>query len=278
MQKLLTAASTLEKLAEGEEVDPKALRDLAKSIREADASVKSEMEEAKGGKGEQPGDISGGSGAGSDDELEKNGSSDVKVGLDQLGEAGVDNFGGKKAPPFKKGGTADDPDNDGDADGDDDNDGDGKKTVTVTESNKDGKGNLREADVIELKAKYPSIYAVALREATSTVGSDIKKLQTENSSLRAEKLIRESLGIGRRKLTESKLPEGAFDRMLQQMVGLTESEMDDVIAAESKYLESVGLIGSGKRVGGNGERITVLRESGDVATTTNAVLAGLTGD
>lgn len=256
MKALLDTAARLEKLAEGEEVDPSLLKELAKGLRESDAEITKGAGKAGGTEG-------------SDDMLDgKRGTKDNKVGLNE----------GKKPEGETQDGDATDAGdgetNDGDADTDDDQQNNGGKGE-MTESKNGTVTSLREAD---LRKKYPSIFAAALREARGVVQTDVKKLKAENEELKAERSIRESLVAARTKLKESKIPEGGFDRMLQMLVGTADNEMDDIIAAEERYLESIGVLDKGgKRIGGNGERSTTIRES-DVKTTTKAVLAGLTGD
>jgi hypothetical protein len=245
MNKLLDAASKLEKLAEGEQVDPADLKQLAKTIRESNGAAASEA-------------------AGDVDDLSKKGSSDNKVGLNEK-DVKVDVDG--------------DGDDDSTPEGDTDEDVQPPKkkddAATAKESAAAQRGGLRESVTLdELKTKFPSLYQAALREAQASVSNDVTKLRNENAQLKAKDSIRESIALAKGKLSESKIPEGGFDRMLQQMIGLSGSEMDDVISAEERYLESVGLIGA-RRVGGNGERVGIMRGS-DVQSTTAQVLAGLT--
>jgi hypothetical protein len=256
MKALLDTAARLEKLAEGEEVDPATLKLLAKGLRESDAEITKGAGKAAGTEG-------------SDDMLDgKRGTKDNRVGL---------NEGKKPEGGETQDGDADD-EGDGGTDGgdaDSKGDGEGGEDGQMTESQRGTVTNLREAD---LRKKYPSIFAAALREARTVVQGDVHKLRSENEVLRAEKAIRESLSVAKTKLKESKIPEGGFDRMLQVLVGTADSEMDDIISAEERYLESIGVLEKGgKRIGGNGERTTSMRES-DVKTTTQAVIAGLTGD
>ena len=143
------------------------------------------------------------------------------------------------------------------------------------------KGNLLENESdADLRKKYPSLYAAALREAQKNNGdSSDEKLNSalkENATLRAQNDLRESSDIAKKLLRESKSPEGAIGRTLSQMIGHTESEMRDIVKNEEQFLESIGYKHEQKRVEGNGERANINIRESDAKVRTNALLDGVT--
>jgi hypothetical protein len=129
-------------------------------------------------------------------------------------------------------------------------------------------GNLSEAE--RLQRDHPSIYQAALAEAQRVVGGTTDN-DKELAQLRAEKLMRESSELGRRKLSESGLPEATFDRILVDLLGMSAAEMDARIAAESRYLEAAGV--ERKRAAGAGEKLQLREAAGSALT--NELIAGV---
>ena len=181
---------------------------------------------------------------------------------------------------------AEDATDDGADEGDENADGTKKKKMMMDEAAKKkqesastGKGNLNESDA-ELKAKYPSLFAAALREAQKVNGDSTDErtsaILKENAELRAQHDLRESSDIAKKLLRESKIPEGAFARTLSAMIGHTESEMKDILVNEERFLESIGYKHEAKRVEGNGERANVNIRESDSTKRTNALLDGVT--
>lgn len=262
--KMIDAATQLEQLAEGEEIDPSVLRGLARTIREAQGDVDDTSK--KGDKKTDPNaDL---------DEAEKN-----------LAEGKMPDFIKKKINAKKDGeDKADDPMQES---ADPCWDGfemagtkmKGGKSVPncipSKESASEGKGNLTESQA-ELKAKYPLIFAAAqasLLESGAT--DDLTKLRKRNAELEAAQSMRESIGLAKTKLKESSLPEGAFEDTLRLMVGRSASEMDDVIKSREAFVESLG--GNLKRAsGGNGGSIRLTESKSN--DNTAALLVGVVED
>jgi len=246
------AAAQLDKFAEGESVDPTDLKAIATFLKESkDKSMKDDLEEGKGGKKADDGEQS------TDDDA------------DDMKEA-------------KKSKEAEKVDTDGDNDVSDEEQTDTEdKSMLKPDKNKKKEsaevkaGTLLETMTIgELKKKHPSLYQAALAEAQAAAGGNdtMAALKEENAKLKAEKLLRESIALATRKLKESTLPSGAHKRVIQECVGLNESEMDEVIASYAEFTESLGV--NTKRVGGNGERRIELRES-DINANTSRLLEGV---
>ena len=108
------------------------------------------------------------------------------------------------------------------------------------------------------------------------MSDDLTTLRHENKQLKAQIALHESRTVALTKLRESKLPELAHDKVLIQMLGATPDEMDQIIAAETNYLEAAGVRRNGKLVEGAGARSSRLniRES-DVDARTKELVAGI---
>ncbi len=235
---LQEAAAFLEKLADGESVDPADLKEAAKYIREA--KTKEE----------------GGADGDADDAAAK------KAAKEAADKEAADKTAKEAADKAAKEAAGKDPEDKGDGGADEDTeDKNGKKT---TESNGSGGGNLRET--------HATLFASALQEAQKMVGNDLAKLQRENAELKAEKDLRESIELATQKLKESAVPERAFEAVMTDMIGRTPAEMDRIIEAEISRAEAYGFK-PGKQTAGNGQRQSIdLRES-DVRSNTSALLA-----
>ena len=239
--KIIDAATQLEKLAEGQEVDPKTLLELAKTIREAQGDV---------------------------DDLSKKGSSDNKVGLNQMSEAKkskakTDNFDMMNEADQSKWMT----------DNADDNDGD---EADAAKKQKEAaallaQGNLTEAQV---KALFPTIYAAALKESSSVGNDELSTLRRRNAEFEAADRLRESHALAKTKLLESKIPAGAVAHAISNMLGKTSDEMDNYIKAQESFMESMG---DNKRSAGYGGAIRLI-ESGSKDSNMSDLLAGVVED
>jgi hypothetical protein len=246
--KLVDAATQIEKLAEGEEVDPAVLKSIAKEIRESEAAKK-----------EAQGDV---------DDMSKKGSSNNKVGLDQMsegqktkwnaqfGEAKKSNWESMDESAKSKWMTdnADPAGSDGDQ----------------TESKK------REAAAADAQNRLlEAAKQKALAEAAGGGEDELARLRRENAQLQAEKTMRESVALATAKLRESKIPPGAFKRTLSDMVGKSATEMDDIIRGTEEFIESVG--GANSKASGAGGGSIPLRES-EKSENTSLILLGLVED
>ena len=144
-----------------------------------------------------------------------------------------------------------------------------------------GKGNLLESESdAEIKAKYPSLYAAALREANKNTDdsddSENKRLRAKNAELEAGRDLRESSDAAKKLLRESKLPEGALQRTLSMMIGHTEPEMKNILANEERFVESLGYKHDKRVEGNNGRSDNVNIRESDATVRTNALLDGVT--
>jgi hypothetical protein len=202
-------------------------------------------------------------------------------------EAGLANFGGKQAKPFGKGDGSDDGVTDAkeaevdggdkqdgaDGDNDEDDDKDGDKFDVEIKSGGKSAGDAQESKTREsdVRAKYPSIFAAALREAKASVAADtkatIETLKTKVAELSAANAMRESIDFVQSKLKESSLPEAAAVRLMPMLVGKSAEEITNMIEAEANFLAEIGVTKTGKKVAGNVERTVSVRESEDTSNT-----------
>lgn len=240
---VLDAAKKLKEAANGESVDPAELTNIAALLEEAKVVE-------------------------SDDTKKE----DVKEG-------------DKKEADKKKKDTQDSKDamNDGNNTGDSKDDGeemseDDKKKKEAAAAK--ARGNLLESESdSDLKKKYPSIYAAALREAQRTGGTsedeEKNRILKENAELRAGRDLRESTDLAKKVLRESNLPEAAYRRTLTNMIGHSEAEMRSIVSDEEQFLESIGVTkdGAQKRVAGNGTRVNLLES--DKNKNTSRLLEGV---
>ena len=217
------AAAFLEKLANGESVDPDDLREAAKYLKEAkvkeetdtdgdadDASAKGAVHEISGGKGKA--DVKGMNEA-------------VKTDKNKDGAVDDESQEDTEDTPMAKG-------------------MDKKNKGDTKEASANGAGNLRES--------YATLYASALIEAKASVSDNLATLQKENAELKADKDLRESINIAKQKLKESNLPEGALEACLNDLIGHTPLEMDRIIEAETARAKAYGWNGDKKLIEGNG--------------------------
>jgi hypothetical protein len=245
--KILEAAKKLESIAAGEAVDPADLTAIAATMREETASGKdtkanvgtAQMEAAKN---------------------PKDGEDDADENPDEFTEADKAAFmqwkkeSAKREADKVKVGTA-------------------QMEAAATTST----GNLTESQ--KLAKAHPTVWAAALSEAQALAKTGTVKLEdvlAENAAFKAQNLIRESMDIAKKKLSESKLPEGAFADILPQLIGLDEPEIVAVISAKEKFIESLGFDMT-KRVAGTGAKLP-LREAADTAGLTNELLVGVVQD
>ena len=238
--KIIDAATQLEKLAEGQEVDPKTLLELAKTIREAQGDV---------------------------NDLSKKGSSNNKVGTGQMSEAMK---GKAKAANFDMMNEADQ--SKWMTDNADDNDGD---EVAATAKKKEAAatllGSLTESQIKEL---FPTIYSAALTETSAQGSDELSKLRRRNAELEAADKLRESHALAVSKLRESKIPEGAFAHSLSTMLGKSSGEMDQYIKAQESFMESMG--DNKRSAGGTSGAIRFTESSKD--SNMSDLLAGVVED
>lgn len=242
------AAAFLEKLADGESVDPDDLREAAKYLRETKVKVK--------------------------EETNADGDAD-----DASAKSAVHTTspGGKGKADVKGMNEAVKTDNNQDGDADDEEQKDTEDMPMAKGMNAKNKGGSKEADANgggNLRESHATLYAAALVEAKASVGDNLATLQKENAELKAEKDLRESIGIAKQKLKESNLPEGALEACLNDLIGHTPLEMDRIIEAETARAKAYGWNGDKKQIEGNGSGGTriVFRESG-VKSLTSALIA-----
>ena len=232
------AAAFLEKLASGESVDPDDLREAAKYLK--NANVKEETA--------------------TDGDADDTAVKKVVHSTSPGGKGKADVEGVNEAKADK-------------ADSTDDNEPDGDEAPEDMPMMNKKKKEADATGVQNLREAYPTLYASALVEANSKVGNDLAKLQRENSELRAEKDLRESIAIGTQKLKESKLPEGACEAVLNTLIGHTPLEMDRIIEAETARAKAYGWNEDNKRTEGNGGARIAFRESSGVKSLTSALIA-----
>jgi hypothetical protein len=232
---ILEAAAKLETMAEGQEVDPAELKAVAAIVKEAKVQEKFQ----KDGKTGDGNDGDGGDGDGND---------------------GADGDG-----------------TDGEPDADDEKKKKEAEAKRKREADAANNGTLRETDIAnlssdELKKRYPSLYNAALKEAEKSVGGDLASTKQKLDTLQAKEALRESVELATRLLRESKtIPEGAYESILNRLVGLEESEMREAIKGEEKYIASLGVTPL-KRAQGNGQSLPI-REN-EVDSNTNRLMEG----
>lgn len=271
------AAQQIEKIAEGESVEPKTLLAIAKTLREAGGGKCAECDHAQSmHEGEDKACEA------KDCECEAFVPFKKKEAKDSSDEPDDDTDDQKEDDGEEREGDTEE--SDGEDDGDDDEEPKGKKE-TKKESTDTGIGpkgdqhlnSKRESDIpmAQLRRRYPSLYAAALKEAESHVGQDLVTLRRENRQLKAQIALHESRSIALRKLSESQLPELAHDKVLIQLIGASPEEMDEIIDAETRYLEAAG-VRKGKLVEGAGARNgrVHVRES-SVDSLTKELVAGI---
>lgn len=277
------AAKQIEKIAEGESVEPKTLLAIAKQLREAGGGKCAEcghshdLHEGKGGACE-----------GKDCECEAFQSPSKEA--DRPGDpkdAGDDDDKDETKGEEEREDDGEEADDDKESDGEDDDDEEEppKKEGKKKESTDTGIGpkgdqhlnSKRESDVslTALRRRYPSLYAAALKEAEGHVADDVVTLRRENKQLKAQIALHESRSIALRKLSESNLPELAHNKVLIQLIGASPEEMDEIIEAETRYLEAAG-VRKGKLVEGAGARNGRMRvRESDVDSLTKELVAGI---
>jgi hypothetical protein len=229
------AASRLERIAEGESVEPKELLAIATQLREAGGAKCAEC-----------------------GHMMHEGACDAK---------GCECAGGKSSEADK---GDQEPDEDDQTKEGDKGDGDSDHL----------EGKTKESLTIDdLKKKYPSFYAAALKEAHSHVADEKDTLQRENIALKAQIALHESQTTAINKLEKAKLPPGAAEKVMISLIGQSPDEMDRIIEAEVKYAEAFGwrngklIEGAGPRNNNSTQHISV-RES-EVSKTTQALVAGV---
>jgi hypothetical protein len=248
---ILEAAGQIEKLAEGVAVDPKDLLAIATGLREA------EKDKPQANGANEKKDTDG------DDELDevqkaernletaKKNAAAKDVATGGTGKTNRESVSGAK--PGDAGGTA------------------GATSATVT------KEAIAALTPSQLRESFPSLYAAALSQVEQLAEGERAAERSELTTLRTEKIMRESHDLAKRKLTESRIPIGQQQRLLIECLGKSETEMDAIIAGHKSLLESIGFnVETGKLVEGAGPRTDgrlSLRES-DVTANTSALTAG----
>ena len=271
MLKTVTDAATqLESIAETSTVEPKTLLAIAQQLREAGGGKCAECGHMHEGKA-----CSTCESKGKECETFKPAKAQDDDGEDQ--QEGDEEESSEESEESEE---------ESDGDGDDDEEEppakgkESKKESTDTGIGPKGDQHLnskRESDLslTQLRRRYPTLYAAALKEAESHVSDDLVTLRRENKQLKAQIALHESRTTALRKLQESKLPELAHDKVLIQLLGASSEEMDEIIEAETRYLEAAG-VRNGKMVEGAGARTGRLRirESG-VDSLTKELVAGI---
>ena len=262
---VLEAAAKLKQLAEGDKVDPKALLEIAKSLREAKGKPTAKDPDGDG-----------------DDDTTVAGDTDkdhAGKGKESKKEAKDDEEESKKESRRREAKDDDEECKEGDEEESEDEEESKKesKDDDDEEESKKESAAIRSGKLIEsmtpAKAKqlFPSLWNAALREAEATVSDDVKQLKQENKQLKASAAMRESIDLGRKLLKESNIPVKAHAAVLSDLIGLPEREMKHKVRATEALFEAYG---EQRKIEGAGPGYVRATES-DVKKNTAALMEGM---